>query len=322
MKDILFICDPLTKFKIKSDTTYFFMETFAKFDHQIFYATPSELFLTKESCFVKARKLTLITPKNHTLGLNDNLTTSESWYKEEQLQIMHLTKFDAIFIRIDPPFDMEFFYLTQILTQAEKKGAKIYNSSYSLRNFNEKLAILNFPNLITPTIVTKNKNIILEFLTQHENCVLKPIDQMAGRSVFKISLTDVNYMPIIETVTNYFTTTVMVQKFIPEVMLGDKRIFIIKGVPVEYCLNRIPQHDQIRSNLAVGGTGVVQKLTATDKIIANEVASWLNQNNIFYAGLDVIGDNLTEINITSPTGARQIFEESNINIGNIVLENI
>jgi glutathione synthase len=240
-----------------------------------------------------------------------------------QLTKINLNEFDAVLVRNDPPFNMEYYYLTQILELLEKSGTtKVINHPRALRNFNEKLAILNFPELITPTIVSKSKDVLRDFISSHGVCVAKPIDMMAGRGVFRISPDDPNQNVILETLTNYFIQTIMVQKYIPEVVEGDKRIFIINGQVVDYCLYRIPPNGQIRGNLAVGGRGEVHKLTPKDYAIALHVAKWLNAHGIIFAGIDVIGNYLTEVNITSPTGAHQVLKNSGINVTELVLKTI
>lgn len=317
MKKILFICDPLAGFKIMTDTTHLMMVTAHEMGYQLYYSYPSEIYT--ENQFPKA-----ITHKIHILANNTHTPGSVlPWYhEEEENHILDLTNFAAILVRNDPPFNMEYYYLTQIMSLAETHGVKVINNSHSLRNFNEKLSILNFPNLITPTTVTKNKRVILDFLEKHNECVIKPLDLMAGRGVFKISPSEVNCGAIIESSTNYYTQTVMVQKFIPEVIYGDRRIFIINGNVIPHCLCRIPQKNQIRGNIAAGGRGEVNPLLPEDFAIAEEVAIWLKKHGIIFAGIDVIGNKLTEINITSPTGARQIFERTGLNLIKQVLETI
>lgn len=318
MARILFICDPLHTFKVHGDTTYLLMVTAAQLNHEVFYCTPAEIYAQSQTAMA-------ITHKIELLASNADIPGSiMPWYKEENhaQAPCELNQFTAVLVRNDPPFNMEYFYLTQILTLAEQTGANIVNNSTSIRNFNEKLSILNFPHLITPTIVAKHKAALWDFLNTHGECVIKPLDLMAGRGIFKISPFDVNCDAIMENSTNYYTQTVMLQKFIPEVIHGDRRIFIIDGIVVEHCLHRIPKKNQIRANLAAGGHGEVHKLTAEDYKIANEVAIWLKQHHILFAGIDVIGQKLTEINITSPTGARIILQQTGLNIAQLILDNI
>jgi glutathione synthase len=249
--------------------------------------------------------------------------TSVDWFQQTAFPTaVALADYHAILVRNDPPFNLEYYYLTQILELAAKHGVKVVNHPRVLRNFNEKLAILNFPHLITPTLVSKSKTVIHEFIEEHGVCVAKPIDMMAGRGVFQISRSDANHNAILETLTDYFSQTIMVQRFIPEVVAGDKRIFIINGEVIDHCLYRIPPQGQIRGNLAVGGRGEVHPLSASDWEIAREVASWLKQQNVAIAGIDVIGKCLTEINITSPTGMQQLYHQAGINVAAKILSNL
>ena len=316
-KKLLFICDPLVSFKISTDTTYLMLVTAAEMGFEVFVALPNEVYSESNQAKVIAHKIKLLATNKDTPG------SVLPWYLEDaNISTLNLSEFRAIFVRNDPPFNMEYYYLTQILFIAEQNGANVINNSHSLRNFNEKLSILNFPNLITPTTVTKNKQVIYDFLDKHGECVIKPLDLMAGRGVFKISPKDVNCGAIIEGSTEYYSQTVMLQKFIPEVIKGDRRIFIVNGQVIEHCLYRIPQENQIRGNIAAGGRGEVHPLTPEDFKLANEVALWLKDHEIVWAGIDVIGNKLTEINITSPTGTRQILTHTGINILQMVLESV
>ena len=314
-KKLLFICDPLDGFKIATDTTYLLLVTAEEMGFEIFIALPNEIYSENNQAMVITHKIKIL-----VRNISDSVLP---WYMEdENTSTLNLNEFRAVFVRNDPPFNMEYYYLTQLLYIAEQNGATVVNNSHSLRNFNEKLSILNFSNLITATTVTKNKQVIYDFLNKHGECVIKPLDLMAGRGVFKISPKDVNCGAIIESSTKYYSQTVMLQKFIPEVINGDRRIFIVNGRVIEHCLYRIPQENQIRGNIAAGGRGEVHPLTPEDFKLANEVALWLKQHKIVWAGIDVIGNKLTEINITSPTGTRQILTHTGINILQMVLNNV
>jgi glutathione synthase len=314
MKKLLIISDPLEKFRIKGDTTYLLMLTAHQLGFEIYQCLPGDLFSISNQAYATVNQIAIA----HKL---DQIHSTQSWYSIAATFNNHaLTNFDVISVRNDPPFDMEYYYLTQILELAEASGVKVINPAATLRNFNEKLAILNFPDIITPTLVSKNKAVIDQFITTHGVCVAKPIDMMAGRGVFRISNDDPNQAAILENLTDYYSQTIMVQKFIPEVVAGDKRIFIINGQIVDFCLYRIPQGGQIRGNLAVGGRGEVHPLNEDDYNIARQVAKWLLPNGIIFAGIDVIGKCLTEVNITSPTGAQQIYQETGINVTQLLLE--
>lgn len=338
MSKILFICDQLESFKVQTDTTISLMVAAHELNAEILYCRPQDLYTENSIAYANVYQLEILVNNHRDLTpekLNvfhdkmdsrlrgNDISAAHSWYKVGAcFQKINLNTFKAIMVRNDPPFDMEYYYLTQILTVAEKNGGVVINNSNALRNFNEKLAILNFPEFITPTIVTKNKEVIFGFLQTHGECVIKPIDLMAGRGVFKISIDNVNCGAILEASTNYFTQTVMVQKFIPEVIHGDRRIFIVHGEVIEQCLYRIPQGNAIRGNIAAGGRGEVHSLTADDHVIANSVAKWLQEQEIMFAGIDIIGNKLTEINITSPTGVRQIYNHSGINISQILFQKL
>jgi len=314
MMKILFICDPLHTFKLQTDNTYSLLVAAHDLGAEIYYCLPQHLFTLNNQTFAKASKLTILATTADKPG------DVMPWYEDLTPITVALTDFRAVMVRNDPPFNMEYYYLTQILTIAEQQGVKVVNNSHALRNFNEKLSILNFPQYITPTLVSKDRDTILNFLSEHNECVVKPLDLMAGRGVFKISLSDVNHLAILEVSTNYFSQTVMVQKFIPEVKLGDKRIFIVNGQVISHCLYRIPQDNQIRGNIAAGGRGEVHPVSEADHKIASEVAIWLTKNNIQFAGIDLIGDKLTEVNITSPTGTRQIFNSVGIDIPKLIIK--
>lgn len=316
MKKILIIADPLTNFNIAGDSTYLMMLTAKDMGFQLSYCAPAEIYARGNQAFANICELELA----HGL---DGIYSTKDWFQVvERLDRVNLTYFDAILVRNDPPFNLEYYYLTQILELAELSGVKVLNNPSALRNFNEKLTILNFPDLITPTLVSKNKQVILDFILEHGVCVAKPIDMMAGRGVFRIANDDPNQGAILESLTDYFTQTIMVQKFIPEVIHGDKRIFIIDGEIVDHCLYRIPQNGQIRGNLAVGGRGEVHPLNDADYKIASEVAAWLKQKGILIAGIDVIGTCLTEVNITSPTAMQQIYQQTGVNVAELILKTI
>ena len=218
-------------------------------------------------------------------------------------------------MRKDPPFDTEYIYTTYILEAAEKLGVMVLNKPQSLRGCNEKIFAASFPQCTPPLLVSRDVGQIKNFYKKHHDIVLKPLDGMGGASIFKIGKNDLNLNVIIETLTNNGRKTIMAQKFIPEIKLGDKRILMIEGEPVPYCLARIPPEGDIRGNLAAGGKGIVQPLSKNDLWIASQVGPVLKEKGILFAGLDVIGCHLTEINITSPTCAREIDREQHTDIG-------
>ncbi len=237
------------------------------------------------------------------------------WFSKSDIEIQPLSNLDIILMRKDPPFNIEYVYITYILEVAEKLGVKVINKPQSLRDYNEKIFSTLFPQCIPPLLVSSDSEKIKKFLNINGEVILKPLDGMGGSSIFKISISDPNLNVIIETLTCKETKTVMAQKFIPEIINGDKRILMINGKPIPYCLARIPQKGDIRGNLAVGGKGIVQELDDRDLWIADQVGGFLKKKGIIIAGLDVIGSYLTEINITSPTCAREIEREKSIDIG-------
>ena len=217
-------------------------------------------------------------------------------------------------MRKDPPFDSEYFYSTHLLEQAEREGARVFNRPRSLRDHPEKLAIMEFAEFIGPTLVTRDADDIRRFHAEHRDIILKPLDGMGGMGIFRVRDDALNLGSIIETLNKYGAQTVMVQRFLPEIAQGDKRILLIGGEPVPYCLARIPQGTEVRGNLAAGGKGVAQPLSARDRQIAEAVAPVLAQRGLLLVGLDVIGDCITEINVTSPTGFQEITKQTGYNV--------
>lgn len=313
MLKLLIIADPLEKLNIHSDSTYLLLLTAHDLNIQISYCLPGDVYAYNDQALANVAALELA----HGVA---QIHTTTKWFRvTEELTAVALTHFDAIMVRNDPPFNLEYYYLTQILTLAERAGTKVINHATALRNFNEKLAILNFPELIVPTLVSKNKVVINEFINQQKLCVAKPIDLMAGREVFKLAHDDANKNVILEALSRYYTQTIMVQRFIPEVVQGDKRIFIINGEVINHCVYRIPQSGEIRGNLAAGGRSEVHPLQNSDYQIAQPVANWAKQQGILIAGIDVIGSYLTEVNITSPTAMQAIYQQTGINIAELIL---
>ncbi|MEY4756278.1 MAG: hypothetical protein RJA34_1176, partial [Pseudomonadota bacterium] len=225
-----------------------------------------------------------------------------------------LKDFDAVIMRKDPPFDSEFFYATHLLEQAEREGARVFNKPAALRNHPEKLAILEFPQFIGPTLVTRDASDIRRFHAQHQDIILKPLDGMGGMGIFRVREDGMNLGAIIETLNKDGAQTVMVQKYLPAIAQGDKRVLVIGGKPVPYCLARIPQGGEVRGNLAAGGKGVAQPLTARDREIAEALGPVLAARGLLLVGLDVIGDSLTEINVTSPTCFREISDQTGFDV--------
>ena len=245
-----------------------------------------------------------------------------NWFTLEEPKIQHLSNLDVLLMRKDPPFDSEYIYSTYILEAAEKQGVLVANKPQSLRDCNEKVFATLFPQCSPPLLVSREALQLKSFHKTHGEIVLKPLDGMGGSSIFKVSQNDLNLNVIIETLTAYGTRTIMAQKFIPQIDAGDKRILMVDGEPIPHCLARIPPEGDIRGNLAVGGTGVVQPLSERDLWIAKQVGPVLKEKEILFAGLDVIGDYLTEINVTSPTCAREIDRQESTDIGGKLMNSI
>jgi glutathione synthase len=301
---LLFVADPLEEFKIHKDSTFAMMREAAARGHTLYACETSHL-LWARGGQVCAR----IRPVQMTCG-------SDPWFGPVGFsdQTTNLTAFDAVIMRKDPPFNSEFFYATHLLEQAEREGARVFNRPSALREHPEKLAIMAFPQFIAPTLVTKDPVELREFHSQQQDIILKPLDGMGGKGIFRVGPDGLNLGSIIETLNDDGRHTVMAQRYLPEITQGDKRILLIAGKPVPYALARIPQGSEIRGNLAAGGKGVAQPLSPRDREIAEYLGPILFQRGLMLVGLDVIGDCLTEINVTSPTGFQEIQEQTGFDV--------
>jgi glutathione synthase len=298
---LLFILDPLNSLKSYKDTSLAIMREAAARGHALYVCEQHEVFLRNEIVKIKAAEFSFSESANwYTLGKN-----------QEVLPIY----FDAILMRKDPPFDNEYLYSTYLLELAENQGACVLNKPSAVRSWNEKLSVAKYPQFAPEFLVTANNDLIREFLATHLDIVLKPLDGMGGSGIFRIHEYDHNISVILETATHFGTQTIMAQRYLPAILQGDKRIIIINGEPLPYALARIPKAGETRGNLAAGGTGVAQPLTARDLEIASTIGKTLKQEGLFLVGLDVIGDYLTEINVTSPTGMVEIAAQTqNLNL--------
>lgn len=304
---IAIILDPLEHIKTYKDSTFAMMREASTRGHELFVLEQQDVVLQAGVVSGAARKLTL---------LDDQL----AWYAVDDVQTFPLSTFDAVLMRKDPPFDMEYVFSTYLLELAEQQGARILNKPLAIRDFNEKLSIAKFPEFTAPTLVTRQAALIKEFLAQHGDVILKPLDGMGGSGIFRVSQNDPNLNVIIETMTQLGARTIMAQRYIPEISQGDKRILLINGVPVPYALARIPMKGETRGNLAAGGKGVAQPLSARDREIAETLGPKLRDAGLFLVGLDVIGDYLTEINVTSPTGMQEITSQSGFNVAGMFMD--
>jgi glutathione synthase len=306
--NILFIVDPLASFKIKKDTSFAMMREAKKRGHSITACEVPHIQWQRGEC-VKAQV--------QDLRLTGDANT---WYEVTATRQAWLKDFDAIIMRKDPPFDSEFFYATHLLSQAEREGAKVFNKASALRDHPEKLAIMEFPEFIGPTLVTRSADAIKAFHAEHQDIILKPLDGMGGMGIFRVGADGMNLGSIIETLNLDGAQSVMVQKFLPAIAQGDKRVLIIGGKPVPFCLARIPQGGEVRGNLAAGGKGVAQPLTDKDRAIAETIGPILAARGLLLIGLDVIGTSVTEINVTSPTCFQEIFDQTGCDVAAIFID--
>ena len=304
---LAFVVDPLDSFKIQKDTTFAIMREAAARGHTLFTMEQEDLAWRGSMVTGRARKLHLTGEKPR-------------WYRVEEPAAMPLREFDAVLMRKDPPFDMEYVYSTYLLELAEAQGARVFNRARAIRDWNEKMGITRFPQFAPPTAVTRREALIREFLAEHRDVILKPLDGMGGASVFRVRLDDPNVNVIIETVTHHGRRTIMAQRYLPEIRDGDKRVLLIGGKPVPHCLARIPKQGETRGNLAAGATGVARELTKRDREIAEALGPVLHQEGLLLVGLDVIGEHLTEVNVTSPTCFQEITEQSGFNVSGMMLD--
>ena len=246
----------------------------------------------------------------------------DDWFSLEPTTIRELAELDVILMRKDPPFDNEFIYSTYLLEQAERAGTLIVNKPQSLRDYNEKFFATLFPQCCTDCMVSRDMNRLREFAAHHQDVIFKPLDGMGGTSIFRVKVDDPNVSVILETLTERGQCQIMAQKFIPEIKQGDKRILMIDGEPVPYALARIPAEGETRGNLAAGGSGVGQPLSDRDHWIADQVGPVLKEKGLLFVGLDVIGDYLTEINVTSPTCIRELDAQFDISIADMLMDKI
>jgi glutathione synthase len=293
---LLFILDPLDSLKTYKDTSVAIMREAAARGHALYVCTQHDVFLRNEIVKISSAKF----------HFNDKETWCELARTEEDLP----KNFDAILMRKDPPFDNEYLYSTYLLELATNQGARVINNPTSVRSWNEKLSVAKFPQFAPELLVTANNALIREFLANHKDIVVKPLDGMGGSGIFRITENDPNIGVILETATKFGAQTIMAQRYLPAISQGDKRIIVINGEPLPYALARIPKAGETRGNLAAGGTGIAQALTARDLEIATIVGQILKQEGLFLVGLDVIGDYLTEINVTSPTGMVEIATQT------------
>ena len=306
--DILFVADPLESFKIYKETTFAMMREAQRRGHTLSACEPRHILWQRGSTVqAQVRRIVLT---------GDAL----NWFREEASESRALKDFDAIVMRKDPPFDSEFFYATHLLEQAEREGAQVFNRPRALRDHPEKLAIMEFPQFIGPTLVTKDPQAVRVFHAEHKDIILKPLDGMGGMGIFRVKEDGLNLGSVIETLNQNGTQSLMVQQFLPEISAGDKRVLLIGGVPVPFSLARIPQGGEVRGNLAAGGLGVAQALSETDKNIAHALGPVLAARGLLLVGLDIIGTHLTEITVTSPTCFQEIADQTGCDVAALFMD--
>ncbi len=311
--------DPIQSINIKKDSSFAMLLEAQQRGFELYYMEMSDLFIEDNQAKAFTRQLHVEDNSNQWYQLDASMPSNKG---ASGKQVTSLSELDVILMRKDPPFDMEYIYATYILELAEQSGSLIVNKPRSLRDANEKLFTHQFPNCTTPTLVCRNKDQFKQFLKQHKDIIVKPLGGMGGHSIFRIKEGDPNLNVILETVTSHSTEYIMAQRFIPEISLGDKRILIIDGTPVDYALARIPPEGETRGNLAAGGTGQGQPLTKRDYWLCKQVAPKLKEMGLIFVGMDVIGDYITEINVTSPTCIRELDTLYDLNISALLMDSI
>jgi glutathione synthase len=303
------VMDPIGAINYKKDSTLAMLMEAQRRDYILYYFEMTDLFLRDGKAFGHARALRVF-------------ANPEKWFEMDDAGIVPLATLDIILMRKDPPLDSEYIYATYILEQAEQHGTLVVNKPQSLRDANEKIYTAWFPQCTPPTLVTRSIKLLREFFQEQQDIVCKPVDSMGGTSIYHLLPNDPNASVIFETLTKRETEFVMAQRFIPEITAGDKRIILIDGEPLDYALARIPGEGEWRGNLVAGARGVAQELTERDRYIAAEVGPVLKEKGLYFVGIDVIGDFLTEINVTSPTCIRELDEQCDINISGQLFDNL
>ncbi len=285
---LAFVVDPLAGLRAYKDSSIAMMREAARRGHEVHALEAGAMFVHGGRVAAPVRRLRL-------------LDGDEPWHEAGEARDAPLASFDVVLMRKDPPFDQEYYYATLLLERAQAEGVRVVNDPRALRDWNEKLAILRFPALAPPTLVASDMARVHAFIEEHGDAIVKKLDGMGGAMIFRVGAADPNRNVIVETITDMGRRTVMAQRFIPEIASGDKRVLVVAGKPFAHCLARIPRAGETRGNLAAGGRGVAQPISARDREIAEAVGPELVKAGIVFAGLDVIGDWLTEVNVTSPT---------------------
>ncbi|MDO5667412.1 MAG: glutathione synthase [Alcaligenaceae bacterium] len=311
---ILFIIDPIESLSAYKDSSVAMMRALLARGHKLSYCLQGDLYIINGKVLTSAQAF--------DIPQDADLHQSKWWQLNGNKQDASLSDFDAVLMRKDPPFDLEYLYSTHLLDLAEEQGARVFNTGLGLRNHPEKLAIAEFPEYTAPTLVSRSMSRLRAFYDEHDDIVIKPLDGMGGTGIFRVKANDGNFSAMVEMLTAYGTQSIMAQKFIPDISAGDKRILIINGEPIPYVLARIPKEGENRGNLAAGGRGVAQPLNDHDRAMAKDIAKRLEGRGLFLIGLDVIGKNVTEINVTSPTCFVEITEQTDFHVGNYFVEQL
>lgn len=304
---VLVVMDPIEQVNLKKDSTMAMLWAASRRGHELGYALQHDLYIDQGKAFGLIAPLKVFEEYDHYFELGER--------KKESI-----AAYDVVLMRKDPPFDMNFVYSTYILEQAEREGARVINRPQSLRDCNEKLFATQFPELQVPTLVTAQQSLLREFIKKHGDVIVKPLDGMGGMGIFRLYQDGANIGSTLEMLTQLGTLPIMAQRYIPEIVEGDKRILMINGEPVPHCLARIPQNGEVRGNLAAGGLGEARPLTENDRRIAAKIGPFLREKGLIFVGLDVIGNYVTEINVTSPTCIREIDQQFGTSIADDLLD--
>ena len=301
------VMDPIETINFKKDSTLAMMIEAQNKNHELFYMTPDSLYINSGISYAASSKVEV---KNDPSG----------WFELEEEKLIKLSQLDAILMRQDPPFNSNYIYNTYVLEMASREGVSIFNNPRSLRDCNEKVFATEFPQCCTKHLVTSHKKLLTDFVEEHNDTVIKPLDGMGGASIFRLKKNDPNLNVILETITLHFTQKVMIQEYIPEIAEGDKRVLIINGEPMSAAIARIPAQGELRGNLAAGASAVAKSLSDRDMWICKEVGPSLVEKGLLLVGLDIIGDYLTEINVTSPTCFKEYKELCDIDVAKTFIE--
>ena len=301
------VMDPIETINFKKDSTLAMMIEAQNKNHELFYMTPDSLYINSGISYAASSKVEV---KNDPLG----------WFELEEEKLIKLSQLDAILMRQDPPFNSNYIYNTYVLEMASREGVSIFNNPRSLRDCNEKVFATEFPQCCTKHLVTSHKKLLTDFVEEYKDTVIKPLDGMGGASIFRLKKNDPNLNVILETITLHFTQKVMIQEYIPEIAEGDKRVLIINGEPMSAAIARIPAQGELRGNLAAGASAVAKSLSDRDMWICKEVGPSLVEKGLLLVGLDIIGDYLTEINVTSPTCFKEYKELCDIDVAKTFIE--